>query len=39
MTPAELARELGISPKTLRAWLRTRVERGADTGTRGGRTR
>lgn len=36
MTPAELARELGISPKTLRAWLRSKIERGADKGTRWG---
>jgi hypothetical protein len=33
MTPAELARDLGISPKTLRAWLRSRIERGASKGT------
>jgi hypothetical protein len=27
MTPSELARELGISPKTLRAWLRETYSR------------
>lgn len=36
MTPEELARELGISPKTLRAWLRAHIERGAAKGTRWG---
>jgi uncharacterized protein YjcR len=28
MTPNELASELGISPKTLRAWLRENFSRG-----------
>lgn len=36
MTPAEFARELGMSPRTLRAWLRSRIDRGADKGTRWG---
>lgn len=36
MTPVELARELGVDPKRLRAWLRKQIERGAGKGTRWG---
>lgn len=36
MTPVELARELGVDPKRLRAWLREQIERGAGKGTRWG---